>query len=143
MRRSLYIRQAPDIRAEFLSQFDAANTNECYRREESIVPQQALSLANSRLTLEQARRLAAKLPVDGFVGAAFEAVLNRPPTATERDDASTFLVRQAKLLAEPAKLKPFETGVATPLKPSADPAQRARENLVHVLFNLNEFVTIR
>ena len=143
MRRSLYIRQAPDIRAEFLSQFDAANTNECYRREESIVPQQALSLANSRLTLEQARRLAAKLPVDGFVGAAFEAVLNRPPSATERDDASTFLAQQTKLLAEPAKLKPFETGVATPLKPSADPAQRARENLVHVLFNLNEFVTIR
>jgi hypothetical protein len=143
MRRSLYIRQAPDIRAEFLSQFDAANTNECYRREESIVPQQALSLANSRLTLEQARRLAAKLPVDGFVGAAFEAVLNRPPSATERDDASTFLAQQTKLLAEPAKLKPFETGVATPLKPSTDPAQRARENLVHVLFNLNEFVTIR
>lgn len=143
MRRSLYIRQAPDIRAEFLSQFDAANTNECYRREESIVPQQALSLANSRLTLEQARRLAGKLPVDGFIGAAFEAVLNRPPTPVERDDASTFLVQQAKLLAEPAKLKPFETGVATPLKPSADPAPRARENLVHVLFNLNEFVTIR
>lgn len=142
-RRSLYIRQAPDIRAEFLSQFDAANPNECYRREESIIPQQALSLANSRLTLEQARRLAAKLPADGFVGAAFEAVLNRPPTASERDDAETFLVQQAKMLAEPGKLKPFETGVATPLKPSADPAQRARENLVHVLFNLNEFVTIR
>ncbi len=143
MRRSLYIRQAPDIRAEFLSQFDAANPNECYRREESIVPQQALSLANSRLTLEQARRLAAKLPVEGFVGAAFEAVLNRPPTASERDDAATFLAQQAKLLADPSKLKPFETGVATPLKPSKDPAQRARENLVHVLFNLNEFVTIR
>jgi hypothetical protein len=77
------------------------------------------------------------------VGAAFEAVLNRPPSATERDDASTFLAQQTKLLADPAKLKPFETGVATPLKPSADPAQRARENLVHVLFNLNEFVTIR
>ena len=143
MRRSLYIRQAPDVRSEFLSQFDSANPNECYRREESIVPQQALSLANSRLTLEQARRLAANLPRDGFVEAAFEAVLNRPPSPGERDDASTFLVQQARLLSDPSKLKPFETGVATPLKPSKDPAQRARENLVHVLFNLNEFVTIR
>ena len=142
-RRSIYIRQSPDLRAEFLSQFDSANPNECYRRDESIVPQQALSLVNSRLTLEQARRLAATLPKDRFVDAAFEAVLNRPPSPSERDDAATFLVKQASLLSEPAKLKPFETGVASPLKPSVDPVQRARENLVHVLFNLNEFVTIR
>lgn len=142
-RRSLYIRQSPDLRAEFLSQFDSANPNECYRRDESIVPQQALSLVNSRLTLEQARRLAAKLPRASFVDAAFESILNRPPTATERDDAATFLVQQARLLADPTKLKPFETGVASTLKPSTDPDQRARENLVHVLFNLNEFVTIR
>jgi hypothetical protein len=142
-RRSLYIRQAPDVRAEFLSQFDAANPNECYRREESIVPQQALSLANSRLTLEQARRLAGKLPQKNFIQAAFETVLNRPPSASESDNAATFLAQQTRLLSDTSKLKPFETGVATTLKPSTDPAQRARENLVHVLFNLNEFVTIR
>jgi hypothetical protein len=29
------------------------------------------------------------------------------------------------------------------MPPSADPAQRARENLVQVLFNHNDFVTIR
>jgi hypothetical protein len=142
-RRSLYLRQSPDLRAEFLSQFDAANPNECYRRDESIVPQQALSLVNSRLTLEQARRLAAKLPPDRFIETAFETVLNRPPSPSERDDAATFLLQQAKLLSDPAKLKPFETGLPMPLKPSAEPVQRARENLVHVLFNLNEFVTIR
>ncbi len=142
-RRSLYIRLAPDVRAEFLAQFDAPNPNECYRREESVIPQQALSLANSRLTLEQSRRLAARLPQDKFIDTAFETVLNRPPTATERDETSTFLSQQSKLLADPSKLKPFETGEATPLKPSSDPVQRARENLVHVLFNLNEFVTIR
>jgi len=143
MRRSLYIQQSPDLRAEFLGQFDSPNPNECYRREESIVPQQALSLVNSRLTLEQARRLAAKLPRNGFIDAAFETVLNRPPTPSERDDAATFLTQQARLLSDPSKLKAFETGVPTPLKPSTDPTQRARENLVHVLFNLNEFVTIR
>jgi len=143
MRRSIYLQQSPDLRAEFISQFDSPNPNECYRRDESIVPQQALSLVNSRLTLEQARRLAAKLPKDNFVNAAFEAILNRPPTPNERDDAATFLTQQAQLLSDPSKLKPFETGVPMPLKPSADPTQRSRENLVHVLFNLNEFVTIR
>ena len=143
MRRSIYLQQSPDLRAEFISQFDSPNPNECYRREESIVPQQALSLVNSRLTLEQSRRLAARLPKDSFIDSAFDAVLNRPPTPTERDDAATFLTQQARLLADPSKLKPFETGTATPLKPSADPTQRARETLVHVLFNLNEFGTIR
>lgn len=142
-RRSLYIRQAPDLRAEFLSQFDSANPSECYRRNESIVPQQALSLANSRLSLEQSRRLAAKLPASGFVDAAFETVLNRPPTAEERDYASTFLADQARLLADAARLTPFETGIASTVKPATDPVQRAKENFVHVLFNLNEFVTIR
>ena len=29
------------------------------------------------------------------------------------------------------------------MPPSADPNQRARENLVHVLINHNDFVTIR
>jgi hypothetical protein len=142
-RRSLYLRHVPDLRPEFLSQFDPADSNECYRRNESVVPQQALSLANSRLSLEQARLLAAKLPARDFIGAAFETVLNRPPAPEERDAAATFLALQEKLLNAPETLKKFETGVESAVKPAPDPAQRARENLVHVLFNLNEFVTIR
>ena len=36
------------------------------------------------------------------------------------------------------------TEVAAPaVGPSNDPAQRARENLVHVLLNHNDFVTVR
>ena len=38
---------------EFLALFDAANVSECYRRSESVVPQQALALANSPLTLDR------------------------------------------------------------------------------------------
>src|ERR1700722_5635886 len=45
-RRSLYFRHAPEKQMEFLMLFDAASVNECYRRSESIVPQQALALAN-------------------------------------------------------------------------------------------------
>ena len=44
---------------------------------------------------------------------------------------------------DPAKLTPFESGPKASVKPSADPVQRARESLVHVLLNHNDFVTIR
>ncbi len=86
-RRSLYFRHAAEKQMEFLQIFDAAGVTECYRRQESILPQQALALANSELSLRMARRLARTLsdrigasPV-GFVNAAFERVLSRrPPT---------------------------------------------------------------
>jgi len=43
----------------------------------------------------------------------------------------------------PAKLTPFPPAPDTVTPPSADPAQRARESLIQVLFNHNDFVTIR
>ena len=39
-RRSLYFRHAAEKQMEFLTLFDAASVNECYRRSESLVPQQ-------------------------------------------------------------------------------------------------------
>ena len=57
-RRSLYFRTAKEKKVEFLSLFDSPNPVECYRRSESIAPQQALAMANSTLTLAQARLLA-------------------------------------------------------------------------------------
>ena len=45
----------------FLTTFDAAMVTECYRREQSIVPQQALALTNSRLVLDSAKPIAAKI----------------------------------------------------------------------------------
>ena len=66
---SLYYRHAHEKQAEFLRLFDAANVAECYERSESIIPQQALALANSSLVESNARTLAAKLPPqeDAFV----------------------------------------------------------------------------
>src|SRR5207249_1645452 len=54
-RRSLYYRHAAEKQMEFLLIFDAASVNECYRRAESVVPQQALAMANSSLVLAQSR----------------------------------------------------------------------------------------
>ena len=60
-RRSLYFQHAAEKQMEFLQIFDAAGVTECYRRKESILPQQALALANSELSLRMARRLARTL----------------------------------------------------------------------------------
>ena len=59
LRRSLYFRHAKEKRVMFLRLFDSPNVLSCYRRVESVMPQQALALANSSLCLEQARLLAA------------------------------------------------------------------------------------
>jgi hypothetical protein len=121
-RRSLYYRHAPEKQAEFLRLFDAANVNECYERSESIIPQQALALANSSLVKTQSRALAARLgksacPDEAFAEDAFLTILGRKPSAGEREECAAFLR-------------------------DAGPGG-GREGLVRVLFNHNDFVTIR
>ncbi len=132
-RRSIYFRHSPDTQMEFLKMFDAPNPAECYTRNESVVPQQALALANSRIGQEQARVLAKSIGLESapaaFVKAAFETVLGRLPSTEEQSIGERFLVRQPELLAS--------------LKVSAPTGERARESFVHVLLNHNDFVTIR
>ena len=140
---------------QFLSLFDSANVVECYRRSESIAPQQALAMANSSLTLAQSRLLAKKLTEavaaakpqadeldQKFVQDSFARILSRPPSADEQTTCVAFLAEQAQRLAA-GNLSPFTAGPAATVPPSADPRQRARENLVHVLMNHNDFLTIR
>jgi hypothetical protein len=147
-RRSVYFRFNTEYRMQFLDQFDAASTTECYERRESVIPQQALTLFNSALLLNESRVLAGRLsqaePTPAlFVTAAFEQVLGRLPTATEQARCERFLREQAGVVKEPSKLEPFPPGVDAVRPPSTDPAMRARENLIQVLFNHNDFVTIR
>jgi hypothetical protein len=142
-RRSLYFRFNAEYKMSFLDQFDAASPTECYERHESVVPQQALALHNSALALNASREIATQLAKDkDFVSAAFVRVLGRTPTAEEAERCEQFLKDQAALYAKPGKLTPFPSGPAvTP--PSNEPAQRAKEDLAHVLLNHNDFVTIR
>jgi hypothetical protein len=136
-RRSLYYRYSREDKMEFLTVFNPASVEECYRRQESIVPQQALALANSDFVWEQARRLNARFSGDDeeFVAAAFAAILCRPPTEPERAACRDFLCEQARLLAAPERL--------TSLGDAPRAARTAREFLVHALLNHNDFVTIR
>jgi hypothetical protein len=144
-RRSLYFRLTPNEKMRFLESFDAADPNACYRRRESVVPQQALVLMNSPLAIDAARTLAAELagePESQRVTAAFERILGRVPTAAETRECLAFLGEQTQAAGQPAG-PVFPAGMPIRRPPAAAPAQRAFEDLVHVLYNHNEFVTIR
>ncbi len=125
-RRSIYLRTAPEKEVEFLKIFDGPSVNECYQRHPTVMPQQSLALANSELTRAQSKLLAKRLTDEtagsdeAFVRGAFERVLARAPTAEEVKTCLGFL------------------------KANAPPdAARLRENLILVLFNHNDFVSIR
>jgi len=154
LRRSLYFRSTPNEKVEFLETFDAANPNECYRRQESVVPQQALALMNSRLALDHSRLLAERLSQDAgegdaadikasFVSAAFETVLSRAPTQQEVTACLTFLERNTTTAATAGAAVFPAGGDSSQRLPATEAYQRARENLVHVLLSHNDFVTIR
>jgi len=106
------------------------------------------------LTLDQSRVLAKKLSglkvavsmLDSpqrFVQDAFVRILCRPPTDEELTTCTAFLEEQATTLIRAKSLTAFATGPAGNVPPASDPEQRARENLVHVLLNHNDFVTVR
>ena len=79
-----------------------------------------------------------------FVTAAFEQVLARPATPKEIETSVEFLSEQVKFFEKNrSRLSIVAEDPGDVSKPSGDPALRARENLVHVLFNHNDFVTIR
>jgi hypothetical protein len=153
-RRSLYFRSTPNEKMQFLELFDQANPNECYRRQESVMPQQALALGNSALLLNQSRLLAKSVSdevgladesprVAAFIHAAFEHVLSRPPRAEEVAVCERFLRTNTDLHLSGSKTAFSAASGPNVTAAASDPHQRARENLIHVLFSHNDFVTIR
>ena len=124
-RRSIYLRQAAEKEVEFLKIFDGPAVTECYLRRPTVVPQQALALANNELTSSLAKTLAKKLAArtrgDAFVRAAFAQVLARHPKPDELKLCHEFIAQRTTGSAE----------------------DRTLENFLTVLFNHNDFVTIR
>jgi mono/diheme cytochrome c family protein len=152
-RRSLYFRATPNEKMKFLEVFDAADPNGCYRRQQSVVPHQALALMNSSLALDQARLLAEKLSKSigeqndeatstAFIQAAFEQILTHVPSPDETAACQKFLAGST-LLVQDMKQTPFPAGGQSKRPPATQPHLRARENLVLVLLSHNAFVTIR
>jgi hypothetical protein len=134
-RRSLYFFHSAIDRNRFLVTFDEADALECYRRRESIVPQQALALSNSKLALDMADRIADRLGKKlgavadcEFAKEAFSMLLASNPTDEEVVPCEQAMTRWRALYAK---------------MPPAEAMQRARSHLVHALLNHNDFVTIR
>ena len=128
MRRSLYFFHSNNERNLFLTTFDEALVTECYRREQSIVPQQALALTNSRLVLDAVPQIAQRLSEQAaddveFVRLAFATLLGIRASDEE-------------LAASQASL------IAWQQQPGGS-ARSARRHLVWALINHNDFVTLR
>ncbi|MGB0326181.1 MAG: PSD1 and planctomycete cytochrome C domain-containing protein [Akkermansiaceae bacterium] len=117
-RRSLYFFHSRDGRSKFLETFDDADVFGCYRRSESIVPQQALAMMNSKTAAEAARKIAASFGKDldneKFIKAVFFKILGRKAYESELAESLTFLKQSSN-----------------------------REHFVHALINLNDFFVIR
>ena len=131
-RRSLYFFHSHTEQSKLLGVFDDASVLECYRRTESIVPQQALALWNSRLAMLVAskinERLGTKLGDAEFVAAAFATVLGAPPT---REESAACLETLAEVRAALTDGNDLEK------------TNRARLQVVQALINHNDFVTVR
>lgn len=134
-RRSIYFKHSRDQQDKFLSMFDDADLLQCYRRSESVVPQQALALFNSELSLQMAGKIAERIRSEmkvsewsDFVDATFRTLLGRQPEPSEhaecqlfRDDMEAFYASQ----------------------PMAGSAERIDAQFVHAMLNHNDFVSIR
>ncbi|HKX61899.1 MAG TPA: DUF1553 domain-containing protein, partial [Verrucomicrobiae bacterium] len=132
-RRSLYLRIAAEKEVEFLRIFDGPTVTECYERRPSVMPQQALALANSDLAFRQAASVAAQIGKDAsseddFIRRVYQRVLARTPKAAEMTLCRDFLG------GNDTTLTPGKSKIAD---------DKRRENLVLVLLNHNDFVTIR
>jgi hypothetical protein len=134
-RRAMYFFHSHNEHHKLLGIFDDANVLECYRRTESIVPQQALALWNSKFALTMAGKINEKLYARlgdvtdaAFVTAAFQMMLGTTPTPDELQACEETL----------AGLR----GVLKDLK-DAERTKRARLQLVQALLNHNDFVTVR
>ncbi|MEO1994483.1 MAG: DUF1553 domain-containing protein, partial [Planctomycetaceae bacterium] len=127
-RRSLYFFHSNNQRDLFLTTFDEAAVTDCYRREESIVPQQALALTNSNLVIDATQQIAARLSEGAsdqaaFINRAFAVLLGITPGDWEIAATSEALRAWRQL-------------------PNGS-EKDARAQLVWTLINHNDFVTLR
>ncbi len=132
-RRSLYFTHSNNDQNRFLAMFDDAKVQECYRRAESVVPQQALALENSRLASQAAERIATKLVASDskisdsdFIQRAFVTVLSAEPTSAEREACMSALKEWSQLI-----------------QPASEATTKSRVRLIQALLNHNDFVTVR
>ena len=153
-RRSLYYSCNPenDGKSELSKLFDAPEPGDCYRRSNTIIPQQALALTNSQLVHDLSSTLAAavlrelpetELRTDADMGICiqhlFLRILSREATNTEiniclsayRDQLKTGLPKDVKDQAETEACRDNPRSL------------NALSSIARALLNHNDFITIR
>ncbi|MCC6507787.1 MAG: DUF1549 domain-containing protein [Pirellulaceae bacterium] len=125
-RRSVYFRHAYEKQVAMLVLFDGASPIECYRRSPSIIPQQALALANSQMARNMSRQLGEQLHKQHpdskyFINQLFLAALGRQPSDDEQQTCALFLAERAEGETELVR----------------------RQSLAHAMINHNDFVVAR
>jgi mono/diheme cytochrome c family protein len=121
LRRSIYAFQRRSLMMPMLEVFDGANMSEsCSRRSVTTVAPQALTLLNGELTSTESKHFAKRVldmapeSQDRQIDAAFQLVLFREASATEKEQARTLF--------------------------NGRTSEQALTRLATVLFNLNEFI---
>jgi hypothetical protein len=138
-RRSLYFFHSNNDRNSFLSQFDEALVKECYRREQSVIPQQALALFNSQLVLDHSTIAAKQLVTQASVPTG--SVDN--PEVEQQIILSAFRRFLGRLPTEEEAIACRETMREFGPGGTEGVGVNRWEHLCWVLYNHHEFVTLR
>jgi hypothetical protein len=157
-RRSLYYRHALEKQSLFLKTFDGPGTEECYRRQETVVPQQSLALLNSTMVRDQAIKIAERItsgemdrsPPDQSMPKRSKPNQTKPvePTGGTKTaprgaiDDGAFVDSAIRTLLGRAPLPDEHKRCVEFLAAGPNQADR-RGRLIHVLINHHDFVTIR
>ena len=125
-RRSIYFRSSKEKKVTFLEMFDSPNVTDCYRRSETVVPQQALAMVNSSLTLAQGAAAGRRAGRRNWTrrrrtracrvhrrGVRARCCAARPATRSARA-CLEFLDAQSGRLADPQALVAFTSGGRKP-----------------------------
>jgi hypothetical protein len=133
-RRGIYFFHSNNERNLFLTTFDGAMVTECYRRDQSVVPQQALAMTNSRLVLDASKPIADRL--------------SKSVNATESKDDDIAFIRQAFMLLLGSvpngdELTASEDALRKWRALPKLSAEDTRSYLVWSLLNHSDFITLR
>lgn len=142
-RRSLYYCCQPeeDGKSPIGQLFDGPDPTDCYRRTRTIIPQQALALTNSPLIHQVATTLHDQIQQQlltdstpaNYIIVAFKSILNRSPSPAELAYCQDFLTSTTIPT----------TSTSNNLIGQPPVTSNRHVSLLRVLFNHNDFVTIR
>lgn len=138
LRRSLYFVHASDDRNTFLAMFDEASVNECYRRDQSIIPQQALALSNSSFVIDATPKIVERLRQPAVVGGS-------PPDDVEFIKKAYYILLGVRASEEEviASASAMEAWRELPEAKADESVDLGRRYFVWALLNHTDFVTVR